>query len=123
MARVTVGGDPERYMDAPQLTSDDSKKGPGGFIASLLDAVGIGRQVAKEPQLRVKGQKSMAMEDTGVAGGSTQSVPAPVNLPSLDIAESALGVGGNQGGDWGKEYLKGLKPLTAVDPSDALKGF
>lgn len=48
MAKIQIGGDPESYMDAPTL----SVGGGGGpsFIASILDALGIHRQVAKGPK-------------------------------------------------------------------------
>lgn len=48
MARVTVGGDPESYMEAPRIQSGDGD-GPS-FIASILDMLGIHKQVAKGPK-------------------------------------------------------------------------
>lgn len=49
------GGLGEEYMSAPRIQAGDNEKGSGSFIASLLDVLGIHRQVAKEPKDK-KGQ-------------------------------------------------------------------
>lgn len=111
MGKVTVGGDPESYMDAPRISADDKDKlgGGGSIIASVLDLLGVHKQVAKNP----------------ADPATTQTVPAANNIPTLDIAESVFSQGADYGqsGDWGKQYLKGLSPIKSIDPNEALKGF
>lgn len=61
------GGLGDEYMHAPALNlGQGGEKGKGGFIASLLDLLGINHQVAKEP----KGGKSDSK--AGGVDGSTQ---------------------------------------------------
>lgn len=72
MARVKTGGDPEEYMQAPSLGGaggTDTGEGPS-FIASILDLLGIHRQVAK-------GEKAVK-EDKAVApqGKAADAIPA-----------------------------------------------
>lgn len=116
MARVSVGGDPEEYMQAPRLSAED-KEGGGSFIAGLLDMLGIHRQVAKPP----KGQAAK----NGETASTTQSVPQTANVPSLDIAESVFQrpAEAGQAEDWGAEYLRKLNPIKTIDPNVALKGI
>jgi hypothetical protein len=100
-------------MEAPQITVSD-KKGGGGIIASVLDALGIHKQVAKEP-------KSEAPAAPAAPTGTTQSVlpAAPANLPALDSAESAFQPIQPMPSDWGQRYLDSLKPLKTIDPNSA----
>lgn len=97
MGKVTVGGDPESYMDAPRISADDKDKiGGGSIIASVLDLLGVHKQVAKNP----------------ADPATTQSVPAANNIPTLDIAESVFG--GES--DWSSQYLKRASGLKSMDP-------
>lgn len=114
MASIRVGGDPESYMDPPVLTAD-GKKGGAGLIASVLDLLGIHKQVAKEPK---------PAEGASPAPAPTQnphSVPVtPVQLPVLGAAESAFPPSQGLDGDWGKRYLESLRPLQRIDPDQGM---
>lgn len=117
MASVRIGGDPESYMDPPQMTVGGGGKGGGGLIASVLDALGIGRQVAKEPKGDTGGNAANVQSPTG----TTQSVPPPkADLPVLNDAESAFKPIQPMPSDWGQRYLESLKPLKTIDPNTAL---
>lgn len=110
MASIRVGGDPESYMDPPVLTAD-GKKGGAGLIASVLDLLGIHKQVAKEPK-----------PAEGASPGPTQTQPtqttpaAPAQLPILGAAETAFPPSQGLDGNWGKRYLESLRPLEKIDP-------
>jgi hypothetical protein len=86
MAKVSFGGDPESYMDPPRLTAgSDDEKGGGGFIASLLDALGIHRQVAKGDKPakdRKKGKKDSQAAAPDVLA-SVESIALPPPNPLL----------------------------------------
>jgi len=111
MASIRIGGDPENYMEAPQMTVTD-KGGGVSIIASVLDLLGVGRQVAKEPK-----QEPAAESPTG----TTQSIPPatkePVNLPALEGAANVFQPVMND--DWGKRYLDSIKPIKTIDPNSA----
>lgn len=114
----TIGGDAEGYMDPPtqQLATLTEVMGLGGggggnVIASLLDLVGLHRQVAKGPK--------------------TPDVPQPqaVVPQVLTDVESALGptetpvlppVSNSPMTTWGARWIESLKPITSIDPNSAL---
>ena len=91
MANIQVGGDPERYMQAPLLSVSDSKGGGGNFLSSLLDLLGVHRQVAKGPKNpapQVAVPDSLAAASTVLSGTqmadpdwgllASQSKPIPI---------------------------------------------
>lgn len=120
MASIRIGGDPESYMEAPQITVGGGKKG-GGLIASVLDALGIHKQVAKGPDNPgTDSDKAATPAAPAAPTGTTQSVPpAPANLPVLNDAESAFKPIEPLPSDWGQRYLDSLKPLKTIDPNAA----
>lgn len=92
MARIKVGGDPENYMDAPQLAvGDDSVGGGGNFIAQLANALGIGQMVGKIGA-KVSGKKSQAKAEKAstVEGGPIPPAPTPAGTSVIDSVETAL---------------------------------
>lgn len=110
MGSVRFGGDPESYMDPPQMTQTDK---PGGVspIAAFLDLIGIGKRVEKAPA------------ETPDAPATTQEVPTPPSqMPILNEAESAFKPIQPMPSDWGKRYLDSLKPIKTIDPNDAFGG-
>ena len=123
MASVRIGGDPESYMDPPQMTVSD-KPGAGGLIASILDAIGVHKQVAKGPDNPGTDSKESSTPSAPAAPAATpattQSVPpAPANMPVLNEAESAFKPIEPLPSDWGKRYLDSLKPIKTIDPNTA----
>lgn len=81
------GGLGEEYMHAPAIQVGGGGKGGGGLIASLLDLLGIGRQVAKGP----KEGKDVSKESAPVDNPTPPaSAPPPPGLTVLDDAESAF---------------------------------
>lgn len=102
------GGMGEEYMSAPRLNvgGGSGGKGGGGLIASVLDLLGVGRQVAKDPKKKVKdkpvqkkpGQgSSPAGKVTATGGapaftpmmGAQTSIPAAAPPPAMGILDAA----------------------------------
>lgn len=66
MARITVGGDPEGYMEAPQIQVGDSGGG-GSPIAAIFEFLGIHRNVARTPKNKSASSKqSNKIETAGL---------------------------------------------------------
>lgn len=98
--QIRIGGDPESYMDPPQLGVGGGGGG-GSFIAGILDALGIHKQVAKGA-----GQKDLATDSKKIQpkkqeapanskdskGNESQSQAAPKSdiLSSVETAVSPL---------------------------------
>ncbi len=111
MASIRIGGDPESYMEAPVL-SGGGEKGGASIIATVLDLLGVGKQVGKIDK---------ADANPAASPSTTQSVPpAPGSLPVLNEAESAFQPSTPMPMDWGKRYLESIKPLKMIDPNTAL---
>lgn len=91
---IRIGGDPESYMEAPTLSAGGGGGGGPSFIASILDLLGVHRQVAKGPKEPKDAKKEIA-DQAAAATASTQFLPAvnpagkSVNLstPSLPILD------------------------------------
>lgn len=125
MASIRIGGDPESYMEAPTLAvgggKDSKSKGNGGFIANLLDILGVNRQVAKGPKPK-KGESTPAVPASLANGAGTQPVqPAPLSLstptiPALDLAAKAFDFATPHRG-----YVALTPPLTQIDPDSMFK--
>lgn len=79
---IRIGGDPESYMDAPQLTVGGGGGGGGSFIAGILDALGIHRQVAKGPK-----QKDLATDSKKI---QPKQPAAPASSKDSKSGESQL---------------------------------
>lgn len=108
-AQFRVGGDPESYMEAPVLTGGGGGggKGGGGIIATILDALGIHKQVAKSPD--------------PAAPATTQEIPPPpMMMPVINEVESAFKPMTPMASDWGQQYLESSKPLKKTDPNKSL---
>lgn len=86
------GGLGDEYMRAPPLSVGGSgEKGHGGFIANILDALGIHRQVAKGP----KEDKKPKAEKGSVEGASqgkqiSATGGAPAYTPGLNDPTSPM---------------------------------
>jgi hypothetical protein len=115
---IRFGGDAESFMEAPEQShaSLSDIMGGGSIIASLLDLVGIHRQVAKGPKDPAGPEAASATPPapaqvpqvlTDVA-----SVFTPQEVPVVPTTQNAPMTG------WGQRWLDSLKPLTAVDPND-----
>ncbi|MGL5935887.1 MAG: hypothetical protein ACRCZI_09735 [Cetobacterium sp.] len=106
-------------MDPPRMTQTD-KAGGAGFIASLLQLVGLtgdkaaggGKQEAAPAEFKTPEIK----EETKEEAAARKS-----NLPALDSVESAFVPLVPLPMDWGKRYLDAVKPIIQIDPNDALK--
>lgn len=123
---IIGGGLGEEYMSAPRLNvgGEGGQKGKGGFIANLLDLLGIHHQVAKEPKGEKGGKSGEAnpagkITATGGAPGFTpmmgaQTSPAaqlpPPSLSVLDDAESAFQPLTPMASNFGKGMLSLIKP-------------
>lgn len=114
MAAVSFGGAPESYMDPPRMQSGGGGKGGGGLIASILDALGIGKQVAKEPVV-----KSDSAAPAAESGTTQSAQPTSVDMPVLNDAESAFQPITPLPSDWGQRYLDSMQPFKTIDPNTA----
>lgn len=101
MAKIQVGGDPEQYMDAPQISVGSSGGGAGGIspIAAIFEFLGIHRNAARSPKPKKETVK-------------TQGLVKPAN-DFLDVTGSELA----------KQDLANYRPLSEVDlpPSDFIR--
>ena len=96
MGRITVGGDPENYMDPPQLTIDDKDKAAAGSpFAMIFELLGIHRNVARSPKEKKPGVK-------------TEGVLAPTVAPANDFLDAT-------GSALASQDLANYRPLTIID--------
>jgi len=117
MAQITVGGDPESYMEAPTLKGGGGKdsKGNGSFIANLLDLLGVHKQVAKGAK------KTGSPTQPQTQAGQTDLTPVPLSLtsptlPALQSASQAFQFTTPHRG-----YVALVPPLTQIDPDQGMK--
>jgi hypothetical protein len=118
MASIGFGGDPESFMEAPRMENKGLAEtfGGGSFIASLLDLVGIHRQVAKGPKPSKAEQTSQdAIPTPSVPQVLTdiESILTPQETPIVPMTENAPLT------TWGRNWIQSLQPLTKIDPNDA----
>lgn len=112
MASVTVGGDPESYMDPPRINSGEG--GPS-IIASILGLLGVTGTATKAPEP----EKQFSPEITPPAK------PATTQLPALDAAEIAFQPfkpALPEPGSTAERYMQSLRPLIPIDPNFAIDG-
>lgn len=100
MAKVNFGGDPENYMDPPQMSVSDSSGGISP-IAAIFEFLGIHRNVARSP----KDKKSKGVETQGVLVKDASEF--------LDVTGSALAA----------QDLANTRPLSeiALPPSNFVR--
>lgn len=113
MARIQIGGDPESYMEAPQMSVGGDGAGGPSFIASLLDLIGIHRQVAKGPK-PTREQEVQATQPQQVVPQvltDVESVLSPQETPILPVTDNAPMT------TWGQAWIQSLRPLTTIDPN------
>ena len=94
MAKVSYGGDPEGYMDPPQMTSTDSAGGISP-IAAIFEFLGIHRNVARSPKANKETVK-------------TQGLVSPAATPASDFLDVT-------GSELAKQDLANYRPLTVID--------
>lgn len=67
MARISVGGDPEGYMEAPQIQVGSNGGGGISPIAAIFEFLGIHRNAARTPKAKTAGSKqSNKIETAGL---------------------------------------------------------
>lgn len=133
--------DPSDLMAEADAARRKASGGQGGnFIASLLDAVGIGTQVAKPPKgddlSKSVGEKPAPAATKVVdskSGEVAGEVAAPVKSEALSQAEAATSVtpltmtpmalGNAPITPWGQKYLNSVRPLLAIDPDAGAMGI
>lgn len=122
-----IGGDAENYMDAPVLDVGGGKKGGGGFLASLLNLLGVGHTVVQEPESagaspktdspsRQSGQSGQ-LSNSDILGDVQAAVTPNVQMP---IAPLDLGPVGMT--PFGKKWLESTKPIRSFDPGPSGAG-
>ena len=117
MANITIGGDPSNYMDPPRLNvGGGGGGGAGGFIASLLDLIGVHQQVAKGPK------EAPAPAQPESPTNTPPPVPAAggnLSLSALNAAETAFPAPPATPMNWGEAFLRSARPLERIDPNSA----
>src|SRR3546814_18081587 len=61
---ISFGGDPENYMDPPQMTHSQVGDGGPSFVASLFALLGIHRNVARGPKEQKESKVKTAAAQT-----------------------------------------------------------
>src|SRR3546814_8682803 len=61
---ISFGGDPENYMDPPQMTHSQVGDGGPSFVASLFELLGIHRNVARGPKEQKESKVKTAAAQT-----------------------------------------------------------
>jgi hypothetical protein len=127
MANIRIGGDPSSYMQAPTLSvGGDDSGGTGGFIANLLDLLGVHRQVAKEPKAEeapAEGEVPAAESTPAkparppIDVGSTPARPNLDGLPALAAATQAFTPIEPLPQTFGQRWMDSLQPLQSIDPN------
>lgn len=112
---ISFGGDPENYMDPPQMSHSQAGDGGAGgsFIANLLELVGLQRNVSRGPK---KGKTAKKAEQT-----LNRVDPATKNAAKLDAQDWI----DSQGSALAAQDLVNTKPLTPVllPPSKVRQGI
>lgn len=118
MVKIRAGGDPESYMDAPEISVGSD--GPGGpsIIASLLDLVGLHRQVAKGPKVSEVAQETNPLPRPQASVpqvvADVESALIPQETPLLPEVQNA------PMSTWGQRWIDSIRPLTSIDPDSTL---
>lgn len=115
MASVTIGGDPENYMDPPRMSVGG--EGGGNFIASLLGLI------TGTPVGALKSNDSKpAAEQVDPATKMPAAAPTPEpgsSLPILNQMSSAFAPppAPNAPLNWGQSFLSTTRPIQSIDPN------
>lgn len=129
MSDLTIGGDPERYMDPPILSGGGGDSGAPSFIASLLDLLGIHRQVAKPPKQKDLAKDSKPLtQDKNPAKGSKpkkgEFVPKPDVLDTVEASVTRLPMTSSNFVPFGAQRSADRNnPLTPIDPDLGILGL
>lgn len=107
--KFKVGGDPESYMDPPALAGDSD--GPSIF-ATILDALGIHKQVAKGDSKK-KGKPEVT-SPSATEAPAVQPVATPDILGSL--SQTLIPDAGAELTPFGQKWMDSVKPLMTFDP-------
>lgn len=120
MSTISFGGDAENFMDAPRMENKgiaETFTGGGNIISTLLDLVGIHRQVAKGPKDDSKmGPTDAAADPVRQAAvvpkvlTDVSSALSPTESPIFATTENAPMT------SWGERWIQSLKPVTTFDP-------
>jgi hypothetical protein len=120
---MKIGGDPENYMDPPVLNVGGDGGGAGSFIASVLDLLGIHRQVAKGPKTKdlatETGPDFKKKEPESNGKKKKNSAPAPKLdvLSSVDSAVTRIPMApSNNFAPFGMRSADMNRPMTMIDP-------
>jgi len=119
MANISVGGDASRYMEAPTLNvgGGGGSGGGGSFIASVLDLLGVHRQVAKGDK-PAKGASASPAPTSNSANAANSDSWAGVPLPAVAAASQAFTPIQPIPSTFGQSWLDSITPLHAIDPDD-----
>lgn len=112
MGTVRIGGDPEQYMDPPSLTKSSGDGSAGSFLAILLDAIGIGRQV-------VKGPKESKLKSGKDSAPAKQEAAAAAPIDVLGMVSQAIAEPATQTGTltpFGQKWMDSVAPILTFDP-------
>lgn len=124
---MKIGGDPENYMDPPVLNigGGGGGGGAGSFIASVLDLLGIHRQVAKGPKnkdLATETGPDFVKKEPESNGKKKKKNSAPAAkrdvLSSVDSAVTRIPMApaSNPFAPFGMRSADMNRPMTMIDP-------
>lgn len=137
---IDFGGDNEYISAAEKARRDAESKGGPSIIASVLDALGIHRQVAKEPKAS---SAANGTPDLGVEQGKANAAPKPQPVtnesgdvvgtvtPKPSVLDQAAAASGIQplpmttsAAPMGNLSSQGVpRPLQAIDPDLGMAGI
>src|SRR3546814_21674 len=87
---ISFGGDPENYMDPPQMTHSQVGDGGPSFVASLFELLGIHRNVARGPKEQKESKVKTAAAQTLKEQSKTPDAQSWIDSTGAALARDQL---------------------------------
>src|SRR3546814_9680108 len=87
---ISFGGDPENYMDPPQMTHSQVGDGGPSFVALLFELLGIHRNVARGPQEQKESKVKTAAAQTLKEQSKTPAAQSWIDSPGAALSRDHM---------------------------------